>query len=316
MASLLAETQRDANLDAYDTIIVDEAHERSLNIDFVLGLLKTLVQKRRDLKLIITSATIDTAKFSKAFGNAPVIEVSGRMFPVETIYWDAPFDGHAPKDLTYLEMAVKAINYLLRTKRPGDLLVFMPTEQDIRETCELLEGHHHRDVIVLPLYARLSAAQQKRVFRQADRRKIIVATNIAETSITIPGIRYVIDTGLARISQYMPRSRTTALPVQTISRSSADQRLGRCGRIEDGVCIRLYTQEDYDSRPLFTQPEILRANLAEVILRMIALRLGRIEDFPFIDRPAPQSINDGLDLLYELGAITLPKQPGRNRIAK
>jgi ATP-dependent helicase HrpA len=312
---LLAETQRDPGLYAYDTIIVDEAHERSLNIDFILGYLKNLLSRRRDLKIIITSATIDTEKFSMAFDRAPVIEVSGRMFPVETIYRSVSPADENDDEMTYLEMAVEAVEHLVQGKRPGDMLIFMPTEQDIRTTCEMLTGRRYRDVTVMPLYARLSATEQKRVFQQGTGRKIIVATNIAETSITIPGIRYVIDTGLARISEYLPRSRTTALPVVPISRSSADQRKGRCGRVADGVCLRLYSEDDYDGRPLFTQPEILRANLAEVILRMIALRLGPIEAFPFIDPPAAQSIKDGFDLLLELGAIE-NRQPHQERSSK
>jgi len=299
---LLAETQSDPYLNRYDTIIVDEAHERNLNIDFILGVLKTLVQKRKDLKLIITSATIDTEKFSRAFDNAPVVEVSGRMYPVEMRY--LPPDPAGEEEQTHVEQAVLAVSHVQRKYRSGDILVFMPTEQDIRETCELVEGRKYRGVTILPLFARLSAPEQSKVFSRTTGRKIIVATNIAETSITIPGIKYVIDTGLARISQYTPRSRITSLPVVPISQSSADQRKGRCGRIENGVCIRLYSEEDYLSRQLFTPPEILRANLAEVILRMIALKLGAISDFPFIDRPAEKSIRDGFDLLFELNAIT------------
>ena len=300
---LLAETQNDPYLCEYDTIIVDEAHERSLNIDFVLGILKTLLKKRKDLKLIITSATIDTEKFSNAFGKAPVIEVSGRMYPIKTQYCPMDQEPEKSEERTHVEMAVYAVERLQRKRLFGDILVFMPTEADIRETCELLEGKSYKGVTLLPLYARLSASEQKKVFSRPSGRKIIVATNVAETSITIPGVKYVIDTGLARISQYVPRSRTTSLPVTTISRSSADQRKGRCGRVENGVCIRLYSEEDYCNRPLFTPPEILRANLAEVILRMIALKLGDISDFPFIDRPALKSIKDGFNLLSELGAI-------------
>jgi ATP-dependent helicase HrpA len=313
---LLAETQRDPFLNEYDTIIVDEAHERSLNIDFILGILKNLLKKRKQLKLIITSATIDTEKFSKAFDDAPVIEVSGRMFPVEVRYFppealqsstsDQPLN--ADEELSHVELAVRAVDKLQAESRHGDILVFMPTEQGIREACEMIEGRGYPDVNVLPLFARLSAAEQSKIFSHLPGRKIIVATNIAETSITIPGIKYVIDSGLARISQYAPRSRTTALPVLPISRSSADQRKGRCGRVQNGICIRLYAEEDYDCRPFFTPPEILRANLAEVILRMIALRLGDVERFPFIDLPAPKSIRDGFDMLLELGAIV--PQPG------
>lgn len=300
---LLAETQGDPWLNEYDTIIVDEAHERSLNIDFVLGILKQLVHKRKNLKLIITSATIDTEKFSKAFDDAPVIEVSGRLYPVETRYFYPDADPQDKEDRTPVELAATAVDELVARRTRGDILIFMPTEQDIRETCETLGGRHMARSVILPLFARLSTGEQRKVFAGTAARKIIVATNVAETSITIPGIKYVVDTGLARISQYVPRSRTTSLPVVPISRSSADQRKGRCGRVANGVCIRLYTEEDYANRPLFTQPEILRSNLAEVILRMIALKLGNIADFPFIDRPAEKSIRDGFDLLLELGAI-------------
>ena len=303
---LLAEAQNDRYLNQYDTIIVDEAHERSLNIDFVLGILKTLLTRRKDLKLIITSATIDTRKFSESFGNAPVIEVSGRMFPVDVSYF-SELEKETDKDngdLTHIELAVKAVNQLDRKKASGDILVFMPTEQDIRDTCEMMEGRSYPGTSIMPLYARLSAAEQARVYSRPAGRKIIVSTNVAETSLTIPGIKYVIDTGLARIPQYNPRSRTTAMPVVSVSRSSADQRAGRCGRVENGVCIRLYTLDDYESRPLFTPPEILRSNLAEVILRMISLRLGDVSNFPFVDKPAPRSIHDGFELLKELGAIT------------
>ncbi len=296
---LLAETLSDRWMNAYDTLIIDEAHERSLNIDFILGLLRNLLPKRRDLKVIITSATIDTEKFAQAFNNAPIIEVSGRLYPVETRY--QPPDEEDPE--TLVEMASRAVTKLLRQSVDGDILVFMPTEQDIRDSCEYLSNKHGSRVDVLPLFGRLSSRDQARVFKPGSKRKIIVATNIAETSITLPGIRYVVDTGLARISRYTPRTRTTALPVVPISRSSADQRQGRCGRVADGICIRLYSKEDYEERPLYTPPEILRANLAEVILRMIALRLGEITQFPFIDAPDPKSIKDGIGLLLELGAI-------------
>ncbi|MEJ2476262.1 MAG: DUF3418 domain-containing protein [Desulfobacterales bacterium] len=306
---LLAEVQQDRYLGEYDTIIVDEAHERSLNIDFVLGLLKTLLKKRRDLKLIITSATIDTEKFSRAFDDAPVIEVSGRLYPVDVGYYpDDPLFAATSDDpngdMTHVETAVAAIRRLKRRGPYGDILVFMPTEQDIRETCEILEGDGVRGERVMPLFARLTADEQARVFTRTKGRKIIVATNVAETSLTIPGIRYVVDSGLARVSQYNPRTRTTALPVEPVSRSSADQRKGRCGRVENGVCIRLYSEEDYLSRPLFTPPEILRSNLADVILRMTALKLGDMAAFPFIDRPAAKSIRDGTEALKELGAVT------------
>ncbi|MDJ0781749.1 MAG: ATP-dependent RNA helicase HrpA [Desulfosarcinaceae bacterium] len=309
---LLAETQGDPYLNAYDTLIVDEAHERSLNIDFLLGILRGLVKCRRDLKLLITSATIDTEKFSAAFDDAPVIEVSGRMYPVETRYRPMATAEHDKEDPTVVAAAIRAVDRIVQDGGRGDVLVFMPTEQDIRETCDIVEGRHYRDTTVLPLFARLSAAEQLRVFSRPVGRKIIVATNVAETSITIPGIRYVVDTGLARISQYQARTRTTALPVVSISRSSADQRQGRCGRVAGGICIRLYSEADYNDRPRFTQPEILRANLAEVILRMIALGLGDVVTFPFIDRPAEKNIQAGYQLLAELGAIA-PNGAQRHR---
>ncbi|MGD2271273.1 MAG: ATP-dependent RNA helicase HrpA, partial [Desulfobacterales bacterium] len=306
---LLMEAQNDPYLNAYDTIIVDEAHERNLNVDFVLGILKTLLKKRRDLKVIITSATIDTRKFSRAFEDAPIIEVSGRMYPVEVRY--LPDEPEFKKiiadqngEQTHIEGAVLAVDLLCPAEPKGDVLIFMPTEQDIRETCEILEGRNYSRTTILPLFARLPAADQSKVFSRPAGRKIIVATNVAETSLTIPGIRYVIDTGLARIAQYNPRSRTKALPVTPISRSSADQRSGRCGRLENGICMRLFTEKDYQARELFTPPEILRSNLAEVILRMIALDLGDIDAFPFIDTPAAKNIKDGFDLLKELGAIS------------
>ena len=299
---LLAETQSDPRLGAYDTLIVDEAHERSLNIDFILGLLRNLIRRRRNLHLVITSATIDTEKFAAAFDGAPVIEVSGRMFPVKVRYMPVENDEEEGES-SHVEMAVRAVDELHRKGPFGDVLIFMPTEQGIRETQDLIEARRYPKMTVMPLFARLPAAKQARVFGPAAGRKVIIATNIAETSITIPGIRYVIDSGLARISHYNPRSRTTALPVARISRSSADQRKGRCGRVADGVCIRLYSQDDYEEREQFTPPEILRANLAEVILRMISLGLGEVATFPFIDRPTERSVRDGFDLLVELGAI-------------
>lgn len=311
---LLAETHADRFLNAYDTLIIDEAHERSLNIDFILGLLKELLKKRRDLKVIITSATIDTQKFSRAFDDAPVVEVSGRMYPVQTRYMadDAP-DG---EESTHIEQAVQAVEWLSKQRPTGDILAFMPTEQDIRDTCDLLEGRRFAATRIIPLFARLSAAEQQKVFQTGGGRRIIVATNVAETSITIPGIHCVVDTGLARISQYTPRSRTTTLPVVPVSRSSADQRQGRCGRVADGLCVRLYSEADYNQRPRFTAPEILRSNLADVILRMIALKLGGVEDFPFIDPPAGRSVQDGYNLLLELGAISLNAKKAAGRADK
>ena len=305
---LLAETQGDPLLSEYNCLIIDEAHERSLNIDFLLGYLKGLLAKRKDLKLIITSATIDTATFSRAFDNAPIIEVSGRLYPVEVVY--APMDEASEErgDLTYVDAAVRATEQIMMESNAGDVLIFMPGERDIRETSDLLAGRFDRDAEIIPLFGMLSAGEQQRVFADCGRRKIVVATNIAETSLTIPGIRYVIDAGLARISRYNPRTRTKRLPVEKISQSSANQRKGRSGRVQDGVCIRLYSEEDFAERPAYTQPEIQRANLAEVILRMKAFRLGDIETFPFVNPPPPSAIDGGYRLLQELGALDPSRQ--------
>ncbi len=297
---LLSETRSDPRLYEYDTLIIDEAHERSLNIDFLLGIARTLLDVRPELKLIITSATLDTEKFSSAFGNAPVICVGGRLYPVDVEYMPPE---SAPDDTDYVDHAVRAVEKLKSQRQPGDILVFMPTEQDILEACERLEGRKYPGVTVLPLYARLPGTQQGRVY-SVKGPKIVVATNVAETSLTIPGIRYVVDTGLARISQYQPGSRIHSLPISPISRSSADQRMGRSGRVQAGLCVRLFSQEDYESRPQFTPPEIVRSNLAEVILRMIDLGLGHPSEFPFVDRPQPKTVKDGYDALVELGAIT------------
>ena len=303
---LLAEVRSDRDLLEYDTLIVDEAHERSLNIDFLLGYLRTLRQRRPDLKIIITSATIDTESFSQAFEGAPVIQVSGRVFPVEVRHWPLEelledTDG----DYSYTDGAVEACQRLLAESQRGDILVFMPSERDIRETRDLLTARlaGRRGAEILPLFSRLSAAEQHRVFGPHSGRRIVIATNIAETSLTIPGIRFVVDTGLARISRYNPRTQTQRLPIEAISQSSAEQRKGRCGRVEAGVCVRLYGEEDLLARPEYTQPEIQRANLAEVILRMLDLEFGDVESFPFIDPPQPQAIRGGYGLLEELGAI-------------
>ncbi len=304
---LLAETQKDFYLNEYDTLIIDEAHERSLNIDFILGYLRQLIKKRPDLKLIITSATIDTKKFSLAFDEAPVIEVSGRTFPVEVRYDDADLS----EEGSLAERASAAAGKLISKDSRGDILIFMPTEQDIRECCEILQGQH-KSALILPLYARLSSSDQKKVFDSSPSRKIIVSTNVAETSLTIPGIKYVIDSGLARLAQYYPGTGTFALPILPVSRSSADQRKGRCGRVENGICIRLYTEEDYESRQEFTPPEILRTNLAEVILRMLSLKLGDPGLFPFIDPPSAAGISDGYKTLMELAAVE-HQGKGKNR---
>jgi ATP-dependent helicase HrpA len=310
---LLAEVQGDPLLREYDTVIIDEAHERSLNIDFLLGHLRTLRYKRPELKIIITSATIDTAMFSTAFDDAPVIQVSGRTFPVEVIY--APLDEFGSdaaegderesksEALHYIDGAVEAVLRVVKESSSGDLLVFMPSERDIREVCELLEGRRLPNCELVPLFGRLSNAEQQRVFAPTQRRKLVIATNIAETSLTIPGIRFVVDTGLARISRYSPQTRTRRLPIEPVAQSSADQRKGRSGRVAEGFCIRLYSEKDYLERPRFTQPEIQRANLADVILRLKAFGLGDIERFPFINMPAAKSVRSGYAMLEELGAL-------------
>ncbi|GBU22879.1 ATP-dependent helicase [Fibrobacteres bacterium R8-0-B4] len=302
---LLAEAENDRLFRQYDTIIIDEAHERSLNIDFLLGYLRKILRDRPDLKIIISSATIDAESFSACFNNAPVIEVSGRLFPIEVLYRNPENeDGDDAAGSGYVENAVTAAVDLLDYYGPGDMLVFMPTERDIRETCEKLGGALlRRDVQILPLFSRLTRADQEAIFNPSDRVRIIVCTNIAETSVTVPGISYVVDTGLARISRYAPRLRTNRLPIEPISRASADQRKGRCGRVQDGVCIRLYSEEDYNSREAFTLPEIKRSNLAGVILTMTAHKLGAIEDFPFIAPPSKQAVSEGYAQLKELGAI-------------
>ncbi|GEM21669.1 ATP-dependent RNA helicase HrpA [Nitrosococcus oceani] len=298
---LLAETQGDRFLDQYDTLIIDEAHERSLNIDFLLGYLKQLLPKRPDLKVIITSATIDTERFSQHFGQAPIIEVSGRTYPVEIRY--RPLCGEQEtQERNLSEGILDAVDELSRLG-PGDILVFLPGEREIRETAEALRKHHPPHTEILPLYARLSSTEQNRVFKPHSGRRIVLATNVAETSLTVPGIHYVVDPGLARLSRYSVRSKVQRLPIEKISQSSANQRAGRCGRVATGVCIRLYSEEDFLGRPEFTDPEVLRTNLASVILQMKSLQLGAVEDFPFLDPPLPKMINDGLRLLAELGAV-------------
>ncbi len=294
---LLAETRQDAQLRQYDTLIVDEAHERSLNIDFLLGYLKNLLPARPDLKLIISSATIDAEKFSRHFDAAPVISVSGRSYPITTVYREVDEE----EEESYVDQAVAAIEELATLPQGGDMLVFMPTERDINDTIDALQALSDSHLI-LPLFGRLPAAEQRKIFRPAPKRKIIVATNVAETSVTVPGIRFVVDTGLARISRYNPRTGTTSLKVSRISQASCQQRQGRCGRTGPGTCIRLYSEEDFLSRDPFTLPEIQRANLAEVILQMIHLKLGDPARFPFIDAPPSTAIREGYKLLKELGA--------------
>lgn len=300
---LLAEMQRDKLLTAYDTLIIDEAHERSLNIDFLLGYLKRILPKRPDLKVIVTSATIDVESFSKHFEDAPIIEVSGRTFPIETHYLP-PVPEQQDTQEEQIRKVVEDIDARVYGPR-GDVLVFLPGERDIRETAKVLR--HVDGVEVLPLYARLTQAEQNRVFEEGRRRaglRVVLATNVAETSLTVPGIRYVIDTGVARISRYSHRTKLQRLPIEAISRASADQRRGRCGRVGPGVCLRLYSEEDFVQRAEFTDPEIRRTNLAAVVLQMLMLRLGDIARFPFIDPPDPRMVRDGYKLLEELGAVT------------
>ncbi|HGF7229615.1 ATP-dependent RNA helicase HrpA [Vibrio cholerae] len=299
---LLAEIQNDRFLNQYDTIIIDEAHERSLNIDFILGYLKQLLPRRPDLKVIITSATIDPERFSKHFSNAPIIEVSGRTYPVEVRYRPLAGDDDSESDRDQLEGIFQAVDELC-DEGLGDILIFMNGEREIRDTADALSKRNLRDTEIVPLYARLSAGEQNKIFQPHAGRRIVLATNVAETSLTVPGIKYVIDPGTARISRYSYRTKVQRLPIEPISQASANQRKGRCGRTEEGTCIRLYSEEDFLSRPEFTDPEILRTNLASVILQMTALGLGDIEAFPFVEAPDKRNIQDGVRLLEELGAI-------------
>ncbi|WP_047533430.1 ATP-dependent RNA helicase HrpA, partial [Shewanella sp. ZOR0012] len=301
---LLAELTSDRYLDQYDTIIIDEAHERSLNIDFILGYLKQILKKRPDLKIIITSATIDVERFSKHFNNAPIIEVSGRTYPVETRYRPLVQDTEA--DLDQIEGIFAAVDELV-AEGLGDILIFMNGEREIRDTAEQLNRRNYRDTEILPLYARLSYGEQSKVFSSHTGRRIVLATNVAETSLTVPGIRYVIDPGTARISRYSYRTKVQRLPIEPISQASANQRQGRCGRVGPGICIRLYDEVDFNNRPAFTDPEILRTNLASVILQMLAIGLGDIAAFPFIEPPDPRHIRDGFLLLEELQAVKQQK---------
>ena len=299
---LLAEIHRDRDLLQYDTLIIDEAHERSLNIDFLLGYLPALLLRRPELKLIITSATIATEKFSRHFSQAPVIEVSGRSYPVEVLYRPLHVEDPDTEDLQLQEAVLAAVDELARIDR-GDVLIFLSSEREIRDMAEALRKHHPSGTEILPLFSRLSASEQNKVFQSHSRRRIVLATNVAETSLTVPGIRYVIDPGLARMSRYSYRSKVQRLPIEKISQASANQRKGRCGRVSAGVCIRLYDEEDFLQRPEFTEPEIQRTNLASVILNMKTLGLGDIEAFPFMDPPDRRFINDGYRLLFELGAV-------------
>ena len=308
---LLAELSNDRSLRRYDTLIIDEAHERSLNIDFILGYLKQLLPRRPDLKVIITSATIDSARFSEHFGNAPILEVTGRTYPVEVRY--RPFGvGDEEGDRDQVDAIRDAVDELSH-EGSGDVLVFLSGEREIRETSEALASANLRNTEILPLYARLSVAEQHRVFASHTGRRIVLATNVAETSLTVPGVRYVVDTGLARVSRYSNRLKVQRLPIEPISQASANQRAGRCGRVAEGVCIRLYSEEDYAARPEYTDPEILRTNLASVILQMTSIGLGELADFPFLDPPDRRSITDGIRLLEELGAFD-PASTGHRRL--
>ncbi|UKA22798.1 ATP-dependent RNA helicase HrpA [Photobacterium damselae subsp. damselae] len=309
---LLAEIQHDRYLNQYDTIIIDEAHERSLNIDFILGYLRELLPKRPDLKVIITSATIDPERFSKHFNNAPIIEVSGRTYPVDVRYRPIVEDSD-DTDRDQLEAIFDAVDELC-DEGQGDILIFMNGEREIRDTADALEKRKLRDTEIVPLFARLSAGEQNRVFQPHTGRRIVLSTNVAETSLTVPGIKYVIDPGTARISRYSYRTKVQRLPIEPISQASANQRKGRCGRVQEGICIRLYSEEDFLSRLEFTDPEILRTNLASVILQMTAIGLGDIQAFPFVEAPDNRNIQDGVRLLEELGAINANAKDPRKRL--
>ena len=301
---LLAETQTDRYLAAYDTLIIDEAHERSLNIDFLLGYLKQLLPRRPDLKVIITSATIDAERFSRHFNNAPVLEVSGRTYPVEICYRPINERDEDEAEMDIPEAIVDAADELARLG-DGDILVFLPGEREILEAAEALrKSPLRRNDEILPLFARLSAQEQHKIFHpNGSKRRIVLATNVAETSLTVPRIKYVIDTGLARVKRYSARAKVEQLHVEKISQAAARQRSGRCGRVSAGVCIRLYAEDDFNQRSPFTDPEIIRSNLAAVILRMAALNLGDVAAFPFLEAPDQRYINDGFQVLLELGAV-------------
>jgi ATP-dependent helicase HrpA len=325
---LLAELHGGPDLRQYDTLIIDEAHERTLNIDFILGYLKRLLPSRPDLKVIITSATIDTRRFSEHFGDAPVIEVAGRAYPVEIRYRpvlegddetgpgrDDARDARSDRDdvgpADEVEAVCQAVAELCG-EGPGDILVFLPGEREVRDTAEALSKADRHDLELLPLYGRLSSAEQHRIFEPHARRRAVLATNVAETSLTVPGVRYVVDTGTARISRYSRRTKVQRLPIESISQASANQRAGRCGRLGPGICVRLYSEEDFDARRPFTEPEVLRTNLASVVLQMAAIGLGEIEDFPFVDAPDRRNVKDGISLLEELGALSRWEPPAES----
>ncbi|MEO7072875.1 MAG: ATP-dependent RNA helicase HrpA, partial [Rhodanobacter sp.] len=326
---LLAETQGDPWLSAYDTLIIDEAHERSLNIDFLLGYLKRLAARRPELKIIVTSATIDTARFSEHFDGAPVVEVEGRAYPVEVRWW--PTDGkrsqshfsEQPSQAAQLrvrkndsdpfsqgsaEHIAAVLDEITRADPRGDVLVFLPGEREIRDAHLVLSRRQYRETEVLPLYARLSAGDQDRVFKPGVKRRVVLATNVAETSLTVPRIRYVVDTGTARVKRYSQRSQLERLHVEPVSQAAANQRKGRCGRVGPGVCYRLYDEADFAGRAAFTDPELLRSSLANVILRMLALKLGEFDDFPFLEAPDPRVVSDGYRRLAEIAAIDATRQ--------
>jgi len=317
---LLAEIASDRWLSRYDTLIIDEAHERSLNIDFLLGYLKQLLRKRPDLKLIVTSATIDTERFSRHFDNAPVVNVEGRTYPVEVRYRPLEEMGQSAQSaaapargkrveadsesaMDPVSAIVAAVDEITRSDARGDVLIFLPGEREIRDTHQALERRKYRETEVLPLYARLSAKDQDRVFNPGPKRRVVLTTNVAETSLTVPRIRYVVDPGYARIKRYSPRQKLDRLHIEPVSQASANQRKGRCGRISEGVCYRLYSEADFLSRPEFTDPEIRRSSLSGVILRMLQLGLGSIDDFPFLEAPDERAVADGWQQLVELGAI-------------
>ena len=306
---LLSELAHDRDLERYDTIIIDEAHERSLNIDFLLGYLKQLLERRSELRVIVTSATIDTARFASHFNDAPIVEVSGRTYPVEIRYQPVGEDDE-------VDAVASAVRELATTTSSGDVLVFLSGEREIRDAAEAVNALKLPGWETLPLYARLAAVDQQKVFQTHPGRRVVLATNVAETSITVPGIRFVIDAGVARISRYSARTKVQRLPIEPISQASANQRAGRCGRLGPGVAIRLYSEEDFTSRPEFTEPEILRTNLATVILQMAQAGLGEIESFPFVEAPVASQISDGLRVLQELGAIKPRRRHERVRLTR